>query len=221
MDTKLFDLHFLLNNCGNKSTSVAIKVGEHFVPTLYMYRQNSSPISMTEAEFNLLKESESRISDFFDDHRDTKLPVSLNDTLRIRFDMWEGKLVIIERIGEQRNTSVYLAKTSWMRFVSYFNLVTHHFSRLSRWVPQIDFLIESLARYLVINHKQDVEGLHGETELKHLLARVDIKDIITSSRDNDIDYVGILEEIQVTCPVKLISQMRIYLREGVGVDIAE
>lgn len=206
----MLEVKFQLNNCGQKSATVGIKIDEKFSPEVYLCRHLAVCIGINFVEFQKLRREMAGISSFFEDARDAKKAVYLSDELRVKFDVLQpyGKVVIVEKIGDERNISIYYVRSTWQRFVRLSDLMYHHMIRLQELIPEIEEMIKSLGKEVHANFGVDLSKSIGVETIQKILSQIKFTDHINESASKKVDWFEIYQNIMHYCPEKVIIACR-------------
>jgi hypothetical protein len=202
----MLEVYFKLNNCGQKAATVGISIGEKFTPELYLCRHPSIHIGVNFTEFQNLKREESGISSFFEESRDAKKTLYLSDELRVKFDVLQpyGKVIIFEKIGSDRNVSIYYVRSTWQRLVSLLEIINHHLIRLTELVPLIEKMITSLAIEFKNSYSSEMSNSTGVETIQKILSQINYIDHINNLISYKIDWFELYQHIKNFCPEKVL-----------------
>jgi hypothetical protein len=210
MMSRMLEVNFKLNNCGQKAATVGIRIGEKFIPELYLCRHPSVHVGINFTEFQNLKREESGISSFFEESRDAKKTLYLSDELRVKFDVLQpyGKVVIFEKIGSDRNTSIYYVRSTWQRLVCLLEIMNHHLIRLTELVPEIEKMVKSLAIKFKNSYSSEMSMSTGVETIQKILSQINYADHINKAASNKIDWFELYQHIKHFCPEKILIALK-------------
>lgn len=226
MAARMSEATTALTKCGSKSVGVGIEVGEDFGAFVYLYRNNSVCIRLTGAELHLLHAAETKVNVFFrSDSMEYKMPLTLSDSLRIRFDLsYNGRMVVLERqVPEESEESgsseppakkpiqtpnLWYVEKTWSNLMELMPLLKHAVTKRESHLARIRGLVVSIALNLRLQHPIATGYMEQSGNMHELYRLVNPQDYQKENTDDGFDAVETVYELCIKHKDKVLQCLR-------------